>query len=215
MVLPGWINIVFYCLVGIVVLVFFGVLIYYILMFKRHNRRCEVWVYDPNIKQIVDRRTDRGGIYTKHGMKLFHLWKSKTSIAPEKVSSIPDKHGFISYFVQAVGSKTIAPVSMELGKNFEFNIDVGEEDVNWAIMDYERHKNALASKNILLQLLPYMAIALIAVICLVGAVYLLKKFDVLVEISSNLKDVAITNKEVTEQLRMIAENLKPTQVILT
>lgn len=210
--IPFWVWVIFYVCLGIVGAVILGFASYYAFMMRRHRRKVEILVYDNTIGQVVDKKHDRGGIYVRGGMKLFWLWKAKTGIKPEVVSAIPTSKGLVSYFIMPEGSKTIAPVSLQCTAE-GFNMRIGEEDINYAIADYNRHKNALMGKGLLMQLLPYIIIAFIAVIVLIGFIYLTKKFDVLADVAASLDNAAQANKLVAERLDTIAQNLRPTTIV--
>jgi hypothetical protein len=69
------------------------------------------------------------------------------------------------------------------------SIEVGEEDVNWAVNAYERQKK-LFTGNVLLQYLPFIALVFVSLIILIIFIYFFKDFEVLAEMAKALKEAA-------------------------
>jgi hypothetical protein len=68
-------------------------------------------------------------------------------------------------------------------------LEVGEEDVNWAVNTYERQKKVF-SNNTLMQYLPYISLGVVAIIIMVIFIYFFKDFGVLKEMATELHAAA-------------------------
>jgi hypothetical protein len=69
------------------------------------------------------------------------------------------------------------------------DVQVGEEDVNWAANSYEKAKK-LFSASTLLQYMPFILLALVSIIILVMFIYFFKDFGVLKEMAVALQAAA-------------------------
>ena len=73
-------------------------------------------------------------------------------------------------------------------------LQVGEEDLNWAINAYAKAKQTF-QQSTLMQYLPYISLALVSVVILILFIYLFKQFDSLKEFMLIAKDIAIELKK--------------------
>lgn len=175
-----------------------GGLITGIIFFGRHLLRyrqykCIIWERDGfgQLKQTYD----MAGIFVdrKTKNKRLFLKKNKVGLNPD---SIP--------YLQSNKSKTIYLYKTGL-KNFHYikvnfndpkqTLTVGEEDVNWSINAYERQKKLFQS-SLLLQLMPFIALAFVSIMILIIFIYFFKEF-------SSLKDFALIMREVADKLAQI------------
>lgn len=136
-------------------------------------------------------KNDRGGIFLmkKTGYKLLYLQKSKVGLNPDKINYVLDNKGHKIIYLLRYGYKNfvfINPVADDLG-NLDFT--VGEEDVNWAITSYESNKKRF-SQSLLVQLLPFMVLALVCIIILILMISLFKNFSVFSEVAQSINQAS-------------------------
>jgi len=150
------------------------------------------WDYDV-VWLNKDRVTggyDKGGIFVdnKTKVKMFFLKQAKVGMNPDQVPwRLIGKTRVV--FLIRYGVKNFRFIDTSgLGKGIK--AEVGEEDVNWAVVDYERQKSVFGSDR-LLQFLPIISLAVVGVIILIMIIMVLKKFDVLQDVAATLKDTAI------------------------
>lgn len=156
--------------------------------FKQYTEfLCIIWKNDA-FGQLIE-VTDGAGIFTdgKTKNKRFFLKKANVGLNPDNVP-----------YVQR-GNKRIVYLRQDGLKNFSFvrpvihnqnvSLEVGEEDVNWAINAYERQKNIFA-QNLLMQYLPFIILAFVSIVILIIFIYFFKNFGVLADAAVALKEAA-------------------------
>jgi hypothetical protein len=137
--------------------------------------------------------TDRGGIFvdSKTKNKRFFLKKANVGLEPDNIPyKFIGKHKTV--YLLRDGLKNFRYFDINTTGNPEITVNVGEEDVNWAINAYERQKR-LFSQTLLMQLMPFIALAFVSIIILIIFIYFFKDFAV-------LKDVALSLKEGAQEL---------------
>lgn len=158
----------------------------------RHWKRYQqfnvvIWEKD-GFGQITE-TTDKAGIFvdarTKN--KRFFLKKNKVGLSPDNVPYLPGKRKVV-YLIK-FGHKNFKYVNIRIEETGAISLKVGEEDVNWAVNAYQRSKN-LFLNNLLLQLLPFIALAFVSIIILIMFIYLFKKLDALAEIMKATQSIA-------------------------
>lgn len=171
-----------------------GGLLYFWLILKRFRQYTCIIFEKDGFGQTV-RKTDRAGIYIdkKTNNKRLFLQKNKVGLNPDKIPYITDEKGKKVIYLYKTGLKNFRYINFDIDDQ-NFDITVGEEDVNWALNAYERSKKVF-SQSMLMQLMPYMAIAFVSIIILVIFIYFFKDFAV-------LKDMAQAMKEAAQELAM-------------
>jgi hypothetical protein len=162
-------------------------------MFVKKNKKysqfiCVIWKKD-GFGQLVQ-ESDRAGVFVDKitNNKRLYLKKANVGLDPDNIPYIPSgKIKFI--YLYRTGLKNFRYIRPVISDS-HINLKVGEEDVNWALNDYERVKKAFAKKDMLKEMLPYAIFALLVIAFLVMVVFILKKFDVLAEVASELKTAA-------------------------
>ena len=129
---------------------------------------------------------DEAGIFVdrKTKNKRFFLRKNKVGLNPNNVPYFVGDKGKKTVFLQQVGLKNFRYIDISLEP---LNFEVGEEDVNWAIQDFELAKTTFAD-SLIMKLMPYISLILVSIIIVIIFMYFFKEF-------STLKDVAIAFKE--------------------
>ena len=181
------------CFIGGVL--FFATRLY--LKWKQYNEfNCVVWEVDKFGQKMES--GDKAGIFIdpKTKNKRFFMKKANVGLNPDNVPYMPTtSKGFFSsnktVYLLKEGLKNFKYIIPNIS-NPEITLSVGEEDINWAINDYERQKR-LFDTNKLLQFMPYIAIAFVSIIILIIFIYFFKDFAV-------LKDVAIALKEAAQAM---------------
>jgi hypothetical protein len=134
---------------------------------------------------------DNAGIFVmkKTGNKLLYLKRSNVGLNPDLINYIIDSKGKKVIYLLRYGFKNfvfINPVADNLGK---LDFKVGEEDVNWAVNSYEANKKRF-SQSLLVQLLPFMVLALVCIIILILMVSLFKQFSVFAQVAEAIREAA-------------------------
>lgn len=163
------------------------------LKWKRYNQyECVIWEKDGfgNVREYHD----KAGIYVdkKTQNKRFFMKHANVGLNPDNVPYVPGKKKTV--YLMRTGLKNYRYVNMasfakKAISNNEINFIVGEEDVNWAINAYDRQKK-LFNQNMLMQYLPFIALAFVSIIILVIFIYFFKDFAVLKETAVALREGA-------------------------
>lgn len=177
--------------VGFVCITIIGV-IAWLLLQKKKFEGYKVIIYSQDGFGQIIQRNDTGGIFIdkKTNNKRFFIKKADVGLEADN----------FPYTMGSKGEKTVYLLQTGL-KNFRFikiNIDVpqvelkvGEEDVNWALNEFDKAIKMFDSKDKMLQYLPYIAIAITSIFILVLFIYFFKSFPQLVEMSINFKEAII------------------------
>lgn len=133
--------------------------------------------------------TDQGGIFVdrKTKSKMFWLKNANVGLNPDKVPW------------RLINGKKVVELVRYGVKNFRFvdnsgiadglEAEVGEEDVNWAILDYEKQKT-IFGHSLLREMLPYIAIAFTGMVILIMVFIVMNKLDVFNEAADKLVQAA-------------------------
>jgi hypothetical protein len=162
-------------------------------MFVKKNKKyaqfvCVIWRKD-GFGQLVQ-ESDRAGVFVDKvtNNKRLYLKKANVGLDPDNIPYLSAGRSKFVYLYRT-GLKNFRYIQPVITDKY-VSLKVGEEDVNWALNDYERVKKAFAKKDVLKEMLPYIVFSLLIIAFLVMVVFILKKFDVLVAVSENLKTVA-------------------------
>lgn len=161
-----------------------------ILRWRRYSQfHIEIWQKDGFGHLTI--KYDQGGVFVdgKTGNKRLFLKKANVGLNPDN----------IPYLIMPSGKKKVMLLQTGL-KNFRYikpNVrddliyfTVGEEDVNWAINSYERQKKLFA-QGWLAQYLPFIMLAFVSMIILILFIQVFNKFPVMLQIASEMKEVAL------------------------
>lgn len=179
-------------IIGIVIAVFvIGFVIYLrIRDFKRYNIICIIIERASGGIPILS--SDVGGVFvdTKTNNKRFYLKNNAVGLDPDNIPFILNINGQKVVYLLRFGLKNFKYINIKLPSDNTYIIEVGEEDVNWAVNAYEKYKKVFG-QSLLDKLLPYIAIAITGMITL-GIVYVLvQKFDVLQGVVTTIKEIVI------------------------
>lgn len=147
-----------------------------------------IWGKD-GFGQIVE-KTDKAGIFVdkKTKNKRFYIRKARVGLECNNIPYIQKGRKKIVYLLQ-VGLKNFKFIKPTISDG-QMQFDVGEEDVNWAINEYERQKK-LFDNNLLLQYMPFILLGFVSIIILIMFIYFFKQFPTLLKTAEALKEAAI------------------------
>ena len=132
---------------------------------------------------------DQGSIFVDRKTKVKRFWlkRANVSMPPDNFPwrLIGNKR---TVFVQRFGVKNFAFVDTK-GLGLGAKAEVSEEDVNWAVVDYEKQKLAFSSDK-LMQVLPYIIFGVAVIGSVIVIWILVNKFSVLNEIATKLQATA-------------------------
>lgn len=154
---------------------------------KRYGQfKCIIWGRD-GFGQTTE-TTDSAGIFVdrKTQNKRFFLKKANVGLDPDNVPYIISGKTKVVYLLKT-GLKNFRYIKPKVGEEFE--LEVGEEDVNWAVNSYERQKKTFG-QNLLLQYLPFISLGFVSIVILIMFIYFFKQFPVLKETALALKEAA-------------------------
>lgn len=183
----GFLRVIIMLIAGLIISGLFGVITHLVMKWYRYQQyRCVIFKRDAfgQIQQVYD----NAGIFVdkKTNNKRFFLKKNNIGLCPDNVPVISGKKNTV-YLLQ-YGLKNFRFLQMDVGKE-GFDLNIGEEDVNWAINAYERQKK-MFSQSLLMQIMPFIAIAFVSIIILVIFIYFFKEFSSLREFAIVMRDVA-------------------------
>jgi hypothetical protein len=115
------------------------------------------------------------------------MLKNKVGLNPDNIPYIETNNRREVYLIRN-GLKNFSFIRFNFD-NHNPLIEVGEEDVNWAINSYDAAKKRF-SNSLLMQLMPFFIIAFVSIIILIIFVYFFKDFDVLKDTSVALDHAA-------------------------
>jgi len=162
---------------------------YFLMKYKRYKQfKCVVWEKDA-FGQTKENYDDAGiFVDRKTKNKRFFMKKYNVGLEPDNIPYVQSGKTKTVY-LHRTGLKNftfIKPVITSSGVNFS----VGEEDVNWAVNAYDRQKR-LFSTNVLLQYMPFIALAFVSIIILATFIYFFKEFTTLKVVAERLHDTAL------------------------
>lgn len=156
---------------------------------RRFDYRCIIFEKDGFNQPIFS--YDSGGVFVDNitRNKLFWMKNANVGLKPDNIPYIQDGKGRRYVFLKRLGLKNFAFISFREMFVTNVPIMVGEEDVNWGAVAYERQKAAFGN-DMLTKLLPYFGIILLGVFA-IGLVYLVyQQMPQLAQVTKDLKDVA-------------------------
>lgn len=179
------------------VTLFIGGIILGIVYFLGKRKRWDYQVEFLNQDGVTGGK-DLGSIYVdaKTRVKRFWLQKARASLSPD---NIPVRHIETTnwlgqrmivkrVYLQRFGQKNFVFVDTK-GLGLGLKASVGEEDVNWSVVDYEKQKLAFSNDR-LMQVLPYVIFGVAVIGSIIVIWMLANKFSVLNEVASKMVEVA-------------------------
>lgn len=157
--------------------------------YKKYKQyKMVIWERDAfgNVKQYFD----DAGVFVdkKTNNKRLFLRRANVGLEADNIPYIDAPKGVRLVYVVRRGLKNFQYIKPTIGAD-DFDFQVTEEDVNWAVNAYERQKKMFAN-NLLLQYMPFILLAFISIIILIMFIYFFKDFGVLREVAVAFKDAA-------------------------
>lgn len=133
---------------------------------------------------------DRAGVFVDAptGYKRLFLDKMKVNLQADKIPFIPDAKGNRIVSIARYGQKNYRFLTPNI-ETPDTPFTVGEEDVNWAVVAYEKAKKRFVD-SMLMQILPYAALFFTGVVILIIFLYFFKKIDVLQTVAISFEKAA-------------------------
>jgi len=134
---------------------------------------------------------DTGGIFEdkKTHNKLLFLKKNNVGLDPDNIPVIKCTKKKPVIYLRQTGLKNFHFIKITMPDDYP-TLQVGEEDLNWAINAFHKAKATFAQST-LMQYLPYISLALVSVVILILFIYLFKQFDSLKEFMMIAKEIAV------------------------
>lgn len=156
---------------------------------KRYNTIVIIFKRQTGGVPLMSR--DMGGVYIdrKTNNKRFFLKQNNVGLNPDNIPYIMNAKGQKVVFLLQSGLKNFRYININLPQEWSFMIEVGEEDLNWALNAYEKQKN-IFGKSLLDKLLPYISIAIITVFVLALFAMILRDFGTLKDVAEAFKEAA-------------------------
>ena len=178
---------------GLIILVLFSISIAVIGWFaysnwkKYQQYKIVVWHFDGFGQLTYE--YDNAGIFVNRRNHAKRLWlkKGRVGLSADNIPFINSRKGKIVHILK-IGGKNYRYLKPSFNEK-DFTFRVGEEDTNWAILEYQADKSLFFSDR-LLQILPYMALGIVSVIILIMFMWFFKNFGVLKDVAINLKEVS-------------------------
>lgn len=149
------------------------------------------------------RSIDQGGIFVDKttNMKRFFIKKANIGLDPDKVKYIMSTDGKTKYvYLRQYAAKNFAFYDLtKLMSTDNPELKVTEQDVNWALQEYRKHK-ALDNKNFWNQYGTYVIWGFAVICTLVLFALLVQKFEILSNVASAINGAATSLKEAAQQL---------------
>lgn len=163
--------------------------LYMYLNWKRYQQYVCIIFEKDGFGQITE-TSDKAGVFVdkKTKNKRLYLKKNKVGLDPDTIPFVPSVKGRKVIYLLKTGLKNFHYIKMNISPP-RMTLSVGEEDVNWALNSYERGKK-MFSQGMLLQFMPYIAVAFVSIIILVIFIYFFKNFDTLVKVAEGLQAAA-------------------------
>jgi hypothetical protein len=185
----GALNFVIILILGIVVCAIVGAVAWGYFQKKKYSEyTCIVW--SRNGFGQLQQNLDHAGVFMDrrtNNIRLF-MKNANVGLCPDDIPYLPGTKGQRYVYLYRKGLKNfffLRPnVQME-----HVTVQVGEEDVNWAANSYQKAKTLFTS-SVLLQYMPFIALAFVSIIILVMFIYFFKDFKVLKEVAASLQGAA-------------------------
>lgn len=176
----------------VAVLILVGIVVAFTLMVLNSRKfkqfKVIIWQRD-GFGQYIQKH-DEGGIFVdrKTGNKRLFLKFAKVGLTPDNIPYLPTGKGVKFIYLLQTGLKNFKFIKPNISGEF-INFTVGEEDVNWAVNDYDAQKKRFNS-SWLQQYLPFIILGFTIMVMLIMFVYIFNKLPLFLEIAKEMKNVA-------------------------
>lgn len=185
----GTLNFTIIVIFVVVVCSIIGVAAWAYFRAKRYKEyTCIIW--SRNGFGQLQQHIDNAGVFMDrktNNIRLF-LKNANVGLCPDDIPYLPGSKGQKYVYLYRKGLKNFFFLRPNVQMD-KVDVQVGEEDVNWAANSYEKAKK-LFSASTLLQYMPFILLALVSIIILVMFIYFFKDFGVLKEMAVALQAAA-------------------------
>ena len=176
----------------IMVLIFVAVVVgavAYLFVSKSKYEKFKVIIYsEDGFKQLVQRHdTATIHIDKKTGNKRFFVKKASVGLEADNFPYVMGSRGDKTVYLLQTGLKNFRFINIKIDVP-RVELKVGEEDVNWALNEFDRAIKMFDAKDKMLQYMPYIILAFVSIVILIMFIYFFKSFPQLVEMSAQLKE---------------------------
>lgn len=176
----------------IVVLILVGIAVAVTLavMQTRRYKQFNVIIWQKDGFGQFAQKRDQGGIFVdkKTGNKRLFLQNAGVGLSPDNVPYLSTASGAKYIYLLQTGLKNFRFLKPDISNDF-INFTVGEEDVNWAVNDFDAVKKRFNS-NWLQQYLPFIILGFTIMVMLIMFIYIFNKLPLFLEIAKEMKNVA-------------------------
>ena len=178
----------------IVILVVIGIMIGVMFLMKnvKKYKQYRVVIYSKDTFGQIKQEYDDAGIFVDKTTrnKRLYLKKNNVGLNADNIPYISDGKGKKTIYLYKKGLKNFQFIQVTVNADVDkIRINVGEEDVNWAVNSYERAKKAF-TQTILMQYLPFIVLAFVSIVILIMFLYFFQQFSVLKELGVALKEAS-------------------------
>lgn len=180
-----FVNIIFGAfIVGVV-----GAIIWWFIYYRRFSQY-KVLIFERDGFGELRATEDGAGIFVDRRTqnKRFFIKKAKIGLCPDNIPYLPIGKTRVVWLFKK-GLKNYHFLKPKIDADGIMSIGVGEEDVNWAIHEYEKHK-LLFTTNKFMQYAPYILFFGTVMLIMVLLIYFFKQFSVLADVGNSLVETA-------------------------
>lgn len=186
-------------IIGILFIIGVMIGVYFLLMYMRRYSQFKVIIWDNDGFGNIREKYDQGGIFVDKKTNTKRLWLRKANIGLdcEYVPYIPAEKSTmfgmsksivnIVYLIK-IGEKNYRYLKPKFDAQ-NFGVKVSDEDVNWAINDYEKAK-AIYNKEGLMKYLPAIVFVVVIVVIMIILISFFKEMGTMKDVASSFKATA-------------------------
>jgi len=163
-----------------------GGIIFYILQTNRYDFFCKIYERAGN-NLLILRETEKAGVFVDKKTNYKRLWlkKNKVGLNPDNPPYIINEKGKKVIHLLKDGTKTFRYIDIKVLEQDKIILSVTEEDVNWAVTDYERVKK-LVLNDFITKVLPYIGLIILGVFIIGMVAMVLKDFKEIVPVLNEI-----------------------------
>ena len=156
---------------------------------KYHEFNCIIFEKDGYGNPVMLK--DRGGVMVdrKTGNRLLFLQKFKVGMSPDQIPYVIGNRGKKHLFLARLGLKNFVFINPKFSSK-GMELSAGDEDVNWALNDFDKQHKSLSPKTFWDKVMPILTIAVPSIFLLVMIIFILQKFDTLVLVADSMNQAA-------------------------
>lgn len=184
---------------GILILVVFIVGIFLWMRQKKKYAEYKIIIKQLDNNGNVIETWDDGGVFVDKVTQHKRLWLKKGKVGlncnnvPYTIAITPKRKVLKMVYLLRTGEKNYKFIHEKIDTD-TIQYTVGEEDVNWAVTEYEKVKQMTGKNNFLEKYAPYIMFIVSILLFFILVIFILNKTEkilpVLAEVSKNLADAA-------------------------